>query len=76
MDRSFLEDLAAQSNLDAAQVLRVAKELAKLAEAAGPEHGGYGLTAPLGRSIDTQSAGLVDPRRRTEARADSRSADS
>jgi len=58
MDRNFLEDLAGQSNLDVEQVLLVAKELAKLSELGGEERGGYGLTPPLGRSVDTQSAGL------------------
>lgn len=58
MDRKFLEDLAAQSNLDVRQVVRVAEELAKLSKLEGEERRDYGITPPLGRSVDTQSAGL------------------
>ena len=73
MDRDFLEDLAAQSSLDAEQVLRVAKELAKLSELGGEERGGYGLTPPLGRSVDTQSAGLGGSSAATRGRLGSES---
>lgn len=72
MDRDFLEDLAAESSLDAEQVLRVAKELAKLSELGGEERG-YGLTPPLGRSVDTQSAGLGGSSAATRGRLGSES---
>jgi hypothetical protein len=52
MDRESLGKFAVGNRVDMAEVFRVERELAKLAEAGVTEPNGYKIASPLGRPTD------------------------